>query len=72
MDAATAQDKLATMTTRYLDLYVCAVCAVPVLCLLMYVCSVFVAVFVAVCCSSCCSMGGDVWLVAGGWLELGV
>ena len=31
MDAATAQDRLATMTTRYLDRYVCVcvLCAVP-------------------------------------------
>ena len=51
MDAATAQDKLATMTTRYLDRYVC-VCAVP-----MCVCN---TIFLKI--EDACGLGPDLEL----------
>ena len=51
MDAATAQDKLATMTTRYLDRHVC-VCAVP-----MCVCNI---VFLKI--EDACGLGPDLEL----------
>ena len=53
MDAATAQDKLATMTTRYLDRYVCVcVCTVP-----MCVCNI---IFLKI--EDACGLGPDLEL----------